>query len=148
MKLRYATTCRRLRLRSHVDCAVFYLKCRLRPRAPIFFLRWGGQALCRCVRAVREQCGCIVTEASGRRCMTIARVVTFSTEKEYEEFKLPLYRISSALFPLFFSHVATATLLHHKTKNHSKVCDPSVKKYWGTGPAVRRLLDQSPFNIY
>lgn len=33
-----------------------------------------------------------------------------------------------ALFALFISHAATATLLHHNTNNHSKVCDrPSVK---------------------
>ena len=38
--------------------------------------------------------------------------------------KLPEHRISLALFALFFSHVATATLLHHKTKIAQRYATP------------------------
>ena len=47
-------------------------------------------------------------------------------KKEYEEFKMPLHRISSALFAMFFSHVATATLLHHKTKITQRYATPAL----------------------
>ena len=40
--------------------------------------------------------------------------------------KLPLHRISLALFALFFSHVATATLLHHKTKISQRYAPPAL----------------------
>lgn len=40
--------------------------------------------------------------------------------------KLPLHRISPALFALFFSHVATATLLHHKTKISQRYATPAL----------------------
>ncbi len=41
-------------------------------------------------------------------------------------YKLPYHRISLALFALFFSHVATATLLHHKTKITQRYATPAL----------------------
>ena len=41
-------------------------------------------------------------------------------------YKLPYHRISPALFALFFSHVATATLLHHKTKITQRYATPAL----------------------
>jgi len=54
-------------------------------------------------------------------------------KKEYEEFKMPLHRISSALFAMFFSHVATATLLHHKTKITRRSATPALKNIGARG---------------
>ena len=42
------------------------------------------------------------------------------------EFKLPEYRISPALFALFLSHVATATLLRYKTKITQRYAIPAL----------------------
>lgn len=45
--------------------------------------------------------------------------------------QLPYHRILSPARPaLFFSHVATATLLHHKTKTTQRYASPALI-YWG-----------------
>ena len=47
--------------------------------------------------------------------------------------RLPEYRISPALFAVFLSHVATATLLCHKTKITQRYATPALTNIEGRG---------------
>ncbi|MEE1021718.1 MAG: hypothetical protein U0L83_01050, partial [Muribaculaceae bacterium] len=49
------------------------------------------------------------------------------------------HRISLALFVLFFSHVATATLLHHKTKITQRYATPALTNIGERGLIISEL---------
>ena len=62
--------------------------------------------------------------------------------------KLPEHRISLALFALFFSHVATATLLHHKTKIAQRYATPALTNIGERGLNVDTSSDIPIFRTF
>ena len=63
--------------------------------------------------------------------------------------KTPYHRISPAFFALFLSHVAKATLLHHKTKTTQRYATPALTNIgeWGLIQKKKSAVSRQPINL-